>query len=291
MGTNKTVEILDTPFGSKLRIKTKDQPLAPERRDKLVNALVLANEVVFHAGARLIRNAPTPLEQTIYAAHFKSDLDPSLEDRQVLRRNFMALRNALRGDLTIADAYSSVGKQELRTAAQKLYQERMELQSAYEGSKVGFSLGIDSLDDVLDAGSRLDAFDSSLADRVKKSAKAAHAQARNEMGYVKPHKPFAAFRTPSSGLDSLPLEPAQWGSIHINFQILLTTKRTTMEVAATIIHEASHKILDALDFAYVYESKYQTMTTEEALRNADSYAFAAASLARGRLIKSQADLY
>jgi hypothetical protein len=290
MGTNKTVEILDTPFGSRLRIKTKDQPLSPERRDKLVNALVLANEVVFHAGARLIRNAPTPLEQTICAAHFKSDLDPSLEDRQVLRRNFMSLRKALRGNLTIADAFSSALRQELRTAAHQALRNRQELEQTLEDSEAGYRLGLNSMDDVLDAGARLDTWDRERPDLVRKAARSALAQARNELGFVKPHKPYAAFRPRGSGLDALPLAPENWGSIHLNFEMLLTAQRSDMEVAVTIIHEASHKFIDTLDFAYVFDAKYQTMTAAEALRNADSYAFAAASLARGRLLRSRADL-
>jgi len=52
----------------------------------------------------------------------------------------------------------------------------------------------------------------------------------------------------------------------------------------------AHKFLDTLDFAYVYEKKYQYLSTDQALRNADSYAFAAASLFCGRLMCSDADI-
>lgn len=71
---------------------------------------------------------------------------------------------------------------------------------------------------------------------------------------------------------------------------MLLERKDSMKAAITLIHEASHKFLDTLDFAYVYETKYRYMSTDQALRNADSYAFAAASLFCGKLMCSDADI-
>ena len=63
-----------------------------------------------------------------------------------------------------------------------------------------------------------------------------------------------------------------------------------MRVALTLIHEASHKFIDTFDFAYVYDPVYEQLTTAQALRNADSFAFAAVSIYLRRLVRTVSDL-
>jgi hypothetical protein len=64
------------------------------------------------------------------------------------------------------------------------------------------------------------------------------------------------------------------GHIHVNVNVnSLDTKRTEMDVAATIIHEATHRYAGTGDFAYEDEKvKWANMSAVERLNNADSYA-------------------
>src|SRR6188508_1520749 len=135
MGTNNTVEFVDTPSGSKLRIKTKDVRLQDEQRKKLINSLVLSRNVLMRASARLIRSAPTDLERSVFATHFRIGEDLKGQDRLLLRNKFHRLLSALTTDLTIADAYSSVYQQDLRTAAHKAAQDWLFLEDELRSAK------------------------------------------------------------------------------------------------------------------------------------------------------------
>ncbi len=56
------------------------------------------------------------------------------------------------------------------------------------------------------------------------------------------------------------------GHIHINHQ-----ERDTTNLAATIIHEGTHRFAGTADVAYADDMKFTTLTAAEQLNNADSY--------------------
>jgi len=84
------------------------------------------------------------------------------------------------------------------------------------------------------------------------------------------------------------LLPQQKGAIHLNFKVFLAdSQQHKLHVARTLIHEASHKFVDTYDFAYTHDPAYLTLSKPQAMRNADSYAFAAASCYKGRLFRDK----
>lgn len=79
--------------------------------------------------------------------------------------------------------------------------------------------------------------------------------------------------------------PTQQGSIHLAFDLLGTYSETA--IARIIAHEATHKFADTEDHAYMHEARWTGMTMGQACDNADSYAYAACSVLRNRLITWQ----
>jgi hypothetical protein len=76
------------------------------------------------------------------------------------------------------------------------------------------------------------------------------------------------------------------GEIHISFKCLEELRYSDQMVARVIIHEASHKYWATVDHWYAHQqAQYEKMTCDECVENADSYAWGAASLARGGLVK------
>ena len=112
---------------------------------------------------------------------------------------------------------------------------------------------------------------------------------RQESGYVNRHKVdevYAAGVSPRKTVLEVEKGFVVMGSIHITFERFLD-KKTLLnhtilgetELAALLIHEASHKFCDTKDHAYTHETlKYAKLTTIEAVDNADSYAYAAISI-------------
>jgi hypothetical protein len=98
--------------------------------------------------------------------------------------------------------------------------------------------------------------------------------------------------TPQDPRLQVELAAEQLGSIHINFRRMLRAEDPLSDsmVARTIIHEASHKYVSTHDFAYAGDDDYERLDRRQSLLNADSYAFAAASLARNRLFKNDMDM-
>jgi hypothetical protein len=83
----------------------------------------------------------------------------------------------------------------------------------------------------------------------------------------------------AAGDESIRLAAEDKGSIHINFTSQLANQSVrNVQVACTIIHEASHKFADTRDFYYTSDAGYRTMSKSNAMRNADSYGFAAICL-------------
>ena len=81
------------------------------------------------------------------------------------------------------------------------------------------------------------------------------------------------------------------GSIHLNFLTQLADKSVgNVRVAGTIIHEASHKFCDTRDFAYSHDPGYGTLTSAQAVMNADSYAFTAVCLYKKHFFHDEAAL-
>lgn len=80
--------------------------------------------------------------------------------------------------------------------------------------------------------------------------------------------------------------PRAQGSIHLAFDLTSTYSETAL--ARIIAHEATHKFADTEDHAYMHEfTKFAAMTQAQACDNADSYAYAAISILRNRLITWQ----
>jgi hypothetical protein len=80
-------------------------------------------------------------------------------------------------------------------------------------------------------------------------------------------------------------------SIHIDINKLCdTTAYTRLYVACVILHEASHKVCYAIDYAYLHEPHYQTFPKAQALINADSIAMAAVCLFKMVNIKTADEL-
>src|SRR5439155_13608896 len=108
MGTNKTIEIVDSPFGTKLRIKTKDHKLGPAQRTKLRNSLELAAHTLRGAHSELtVMWHSSELQRSVLETHFKLGERGREQQRHRVADRFLTLRKVLVGDLTIADAYSS----------------------------------------------------------------------------------------------------------------------------------------------------------------------------------------
>ena len=103
---------------------------------------------------------------------------------------------------------------------------------------------------------------------------------------ISPYKTFGTW--PIEGKD----EEVVWGSIHVDFGLFTgrpnpnsPKPKSDLELARLIIHEASHKFLFTDDHAYCHEEeKYIGLSNDLKLKNADSYAYAAISLYRGKLI-------
>jgi hypothetical protein len=66
------------------------------------------------------------------------------------------------------------------------------------------------------------------------------------------------------------------GEIHVSFENL--ENYSDLSYARVIIHEAAHKFLGVDDKAYAHQDTYGTQSLQDALANADSYAWAAVSL-------------
>lgn len=83
------------------------------------------------------------------------------------------------------------------------------------------------------------------------------------------------------------------GSIHIDFRLVENRgprRWTDLGIATIIVHEASHKFDFTTDHAYCSEEdKYDALSASQLLRNADSYAFAAASIHCTKLITDEFD--
>lgn len=62
---------------------------------------------------------------------------------------------------------------------------------------------------------------------------------------------------------------AAWSDIHLT---PLFFSQGAQEQGATVLHESTHKFADTVDHAYGGDSAYESLTPEEALENADSYA-------------------
>jgi hypothetical protein len=84
--------------------------------------------------------------------------------------------------------------------------------------------------------------------------------------------------------------PDDWGSIHVNFYNLPFVP--PLRIAITIIHETSHKMANTGDFGYAdgLDKRYEMLSKNESLLNADSYAYLAISLYKKTAIKNEDDL-
>jgi hypothetical protein len=72
------------------------------------------------------------------------------------------------------------------------------------------------------------------------------------------------------------------GSIHVQFSLCL--KRSVDWLARAIVHEATHKFAATGDYAYAHAAEYTTLRPEHATQNADSFAYAAMSVALGSVV-------
>lgn len=71
------------------------------------------------------------------------------------------------------------------------------------------------------------------------------------------------------------------GPVHVSFELAKTY--SALQFARLIVHEASHSFCGTSDVKYAWESDYYTQREEDMINNADSYAFAAVSIAANTL--------
>jgi hypothetical protein len=79
------------------------------------------------------------------------------------------------------------------------------------------------------------------------------------------------------------LGPANLKSIHVLFNLCIS--RSVDFIARVIVHEAAHKFAGAGDVSYMHEGSFRSMNADQAILNADSYAYAALSVLRGEVMK------
>ena len=263
-----------------------DYPLTPQQRSKLVLSLELAQRVLRKAIAALdaVLTDPEPRPSTIGSiaykvlrSHFKFaklELDPTLggrfggadwtqwmQDARHVRQVYERLLLALGQPITIADAHASTMRKSEPVCFEALARK--------------YDI-FDTLHAVPVAQKML------LAQAAQLMAGAESAQTA---GFVSPKRAKVASLTADELArrkahdPSLTILPDEKGSIHINFASLLHGEQyRKLQVARTIIHEASHKFCDTRDIAYSFHDGYKSMTRPQALLNADSYAYAAVSL-------------
>ncbi len=220
--------------------------------------------------------------------HFKLDPQSAVEAPRGawqlavarIANNLRQILLGLMGPLTIADAYATtLGKEMDREAA------------AFQKDPAAV------------AGPQ------QLHARMMEALQRGQTKAASIRGFVSLKKPFA-LALPDDRLDdyardkmrwdpraqqhvpSVDVQASQRGSIHINFPELLREEKQVSElrVARTIIHEASHKFCNTQDHAYADRPIYRTMPMAEAMWNADSYAYAAVSLYKGRCFFDDAQM-
>ena len=77
------------------------------------------------------------------------------------------------------------------------------------------------------------------------------------------------------------------GPIHLGFD--LCQQYTARGIARVIIHEATHSFWKTVDVAYSHDPDYDIMTPDEAVTNADSFAYAALSI-EAKAVQTHASL-
>jgi hypothetical protein len=188
--------------------------------------------------------------------------------------NMKQILLGLTSPLTIADAFSS-------TVAREVQRQLVQFKR-------------DEGDNIVDAilGGRFD-------QKEKEAKLAGQALAWGRRGVVSPTRATLAelakkpeeFAKHAANDPSVHLTPEQQGSIKINFPMLLGDKRVTnARVGRVIVHEASHKFCYTRDFAYAGEEGYLQMSKAQGMLNADSYAYAAVSLYKQHLFRSDDEM-
>jgi hypothetical protein len=117
---------------------------------------------------------------------------------------------------------------------------------------------------------------------------------RTAVGYVRFKKIAdddepSASKTPGAAMRARVQGATHGGSIHMDYQVFNPQSSwTDLGVASVIVHEASHKFGLTEDHAYHHEGdKYDKLTPDLRVDNADCYAFVAASLWAGRLLTTR----
>ena len=95
------------------------------------------------------------------------------------------------------------------------------------------------------------------------------------------HRKIAAGEDYSEGFDGTEGYVANFalnttGPVHIDFS--LAAKYSARGLARVIIHEATHCYWKTVDVFYSHEDGYNSMTADQAVTNADSFAYAALSI-------------
>ena len=94
-----------------------------------------------------------------------------------------------------------------------------------------------------------------------------HAQTDADCPHTDPHKVKLAYVTKRG---AWPFTPTPYGSVHICAKAF--THRGMQELAATVVHELSHRLDNTGDPAYCSDPPQCNLPTKKALDNADSYA-------------------
>lgn len=237
MGINKTLEVVDTRFGAKLIIKTKDEQLPTAQRAKLLDAIKVAVDMLSVAGTKLTKWPWPELERSVLETHFRigerrfrrrwavpgqeqlapggpgreADLGGILEHGSAVRESRVAfqaitvmenskkLRDVLKGNLKIADSYSSTFQFELQKAKTQneavLGYLKGEAEADFDG-KGDYAAWAET------QKAREAEYNKFLSDRDEREKSQATRLTEAENGYVKPHKPSLHKRPKEAKLEA-----------------------------------------------------------------------------------------
>jgi hypothetical protein len=309
--------------GKSLTLKwSPERPLTTEERGKLIGAVRLAIKlvpvVIRHLRVLAMTDvrsayATSDVRPEILRYHFKLPvLDPAgaawktwRDDLTKIATGYQTILTGLTGPLVISDAYikqlkSVMPRAEVMVMKAQLLSQKLQLQVDELTLRLQRMHARDALRPKLEAelqALRQGCQDAAAAAKISPES-IADDSARNVGGFVRSRQ------TPKDGRalsddewlrhlghndpDSPRLLPQHKGAIHINFEVFLKDpQQRNLHVARTLIHEASHKFLDTYDFAYTHDPAYATINKAQAMRNADSYAFAAVSCYKARLFRDK----
>lgn len=276
-----------------LKIKySPNFPISPEEQARLFRCFMLARNSLRTAIARIDRltlsgpaRKETPSSTVLDTLRYHYfQFCPIEELSEMWRLNVMTIANNFRkihlcfhGSVAIADAYATiVGREKRKILNSGVLPEYSDFKEKILSATAGVK-GMVPLKKSFIAGLTPEQETSILNKRLIAQNVAAT-----------PHLTDAERRC----VAEVEITEQDYGSIHINFHALLkgADKFSDRQIARTIIHEGSHKFCNTMDHAYTHDGTYPYLCNSQTLTNADSYAYAAISLAEGRLFKTDDEM-